>query len=229
MFTNSATAGIDDDLAIGIDGSQPWSPETIAALAAVCDRAEDRGGPGIVTIHVSGAPDDSWSRTMSVPLVNKWERALRRLERLSMTTVAVASGDCGGPALDALLATDYRIAEPTVRLVVPVSDGATWPGMAVYRLSQQAGVARVRRAVLFGIAIEADEALDLHLVDQLADEPRTVLAQSPELLDTLSRPELAIRRQLMFDAATTSFEEALGSHLAACDRQLRHSAAGASS
>ncbi|MFK4547029.1 isomerase DpgB [Streptomyces tendae] len=227
MITNSTTAGIDNDLAIRIDGAAPWSPETIAALAALCDRAEDHGGPGIVTVQVSGTPDDSWSRAMSVPLVNKWERAVRRLERLSMTTVAVAAGDCGGPALDVLLATDYRIAAPTVRLMVPVADGVTWPGMAVYRLAQQAGIARVRRAVLFGIAVEADEALGLHLVDQLAEDPLVVLAQSPELLATLSRPELAIRRQLMFDAATTSFEDALGSHLAACDRQLRRATTGA--
>ena len=30
-----------------------------------------------------------------------------------------------------------------------------------------------------------------------------------------------MRRQLMLDAATTTFENALGSHLAACDRVLR--------
>ena len=71
-------------------------------------------------------------------LVSKWERGLRRLERLDMTTVAMATGDCGGLALDALLATDYRVATSDVRLLVPVAGGATWPGMAIYRLAQQA-------------------------------------------------------------------------------------------
>jgi|SRR5882757_1224407 len=40
--------------------------------------------------------------------------------------------------------------------------------------------------------------------------------------------EPAIRRQLMYDAATTSFEEALGAHLAACDRMLRQASSEAS-
>jgi isomerase DpgB len=36
--------------------------------------------------------------------------------------------------------------------------------------------------------------------------------------------ELAIRRQLLLDAGHTRFEDALGSHLAACDRALRRGA-----
>ena len=33
--------------------------------------------------------------------------------------------------------------------------------------------------------------------------------------------ELAIRRRLLLDATTTSYEDALGAHLAACDRAVR--------
>ncbi len=62
------------------------------------DRPRRRAHPG------RARPDD-----LTVALVSKWERALRRLERLPAVTIAVADGDCGGPALDALLATDYRI------------------------------------------------------------------------------------------------------------------------
>ncbi|MCZ9336264.1 enoyl-CoA hydratase/isomerase family protein, partial [Streptomyces sp. TRM76130] len=45
----------------------------------------------------------------------------------------------------------------------------------------------------------------------------------------LSGKELAIRRQLLFDAANTAFEDALGPHLAACDRALRGTAREAAS
>ncbi|KOG89867.1 enoyl-CoA hydratase, partial [Streptomyces varsoviensis] len=44
----------------------------------------------------------------------------------------------------------------------------------------------------------------------------------------LSGKDLAIRRQLLLDARTTSFEDALGPHLAACDRLLRGTAQEAS-
>jgi isomerase DpgB len=182
-----------------------------------------------VTVHVSGAPDGSWSRGLNVAQVSKWERVLRRLERLPMTTVAVASGDCGGSALDVLLATDLRIAEPGVRLLVSVEGAATWPGMAIFRLSHQTGVARIRRAALFGDPIDTREALALGLVDEASDDTESALAAVVERVGVFAGKELAIRRQLMFDAATTSFEDALGAHLAACDRALRRAVAEAAS
>jgi isomerase DpgB len=210
------------DLAIRIDGRRRLSAESVAAVAAVCGRAEDRGDRSAVVVHVSGSPGRSWAAAddLNVALVSRWERALRRLERLPATTIAVAIGDCGGLALDALLATDYRIASASVRLLVPVEAGATWPGMALYRLGHQAGAA-VRRAVLFGTPIAAGEALALRLIDELTDDPVSALATAAELTGAFPGAELAIRRQLMLDAATVSFEDALGRHLAACDRELR--------
>jgi isomerase DpgB len=209
------------DLAVRIDGARPPTAESIAAIGAVCDSAEDRSDCGTVVVHVSGAPGGSWARDLSVALVSKWERALRRLERLPAATIGVAAGGCGGAALDALLATDYRIAATSVRLLVPVEAGATWPGMALYRLSHQAGAAAIRRAVLFGTPIEAGDALAAGLVDELTDDPASALAAAAELTKAFSGAELAIRRQLMLDAAAVSFEDALGRHLAACDRARR--------
>ncbi|MEK8174877.1 hypothetical protein NKH77_54940 [Streptomyces sp. M19] len=37
----------------------------------------------------------------------------------------------------------------------------------------------------------------------------------------ISDQELAVRRQLLLEAASVEYDEALGVHLAACDRELR--------
>ncbi|KES08699.1 enoyl-CoA hydratase/isomerase family protein [Streptomyces coelicolor] len=216
---------MEDALTLTIDGTEPLSAASVKAVAAVCDRAEDLArddrGAGVVTVHVSGAPEGAWTSGLDVMLVTKWERVLRRLERLPMATVAVASGDCGGPALDVLLTTDIRVATPDTRMSVPRDGSATWPGMAAYRLVQQAGVGRIRRAVLFGLPIGAADAVRLGIVDELADDPAAAVAAAAELVAGLAGKEVAIRRQLLFDATTTSFEDVLGPHLAACDRALR--------
>ncbi|MFF4760326.1 enoyl-CoA-hydratase DpgB [Streptomyces sp. NPDC001292] len=212
-----------ETLTLTIDGTEPLTLASIKEIADLCDRAED-GAAGIVTVRVAGAPVDGWADALDVSLVTKWERVLRRFERLPVATVAVASGDCGGAALDAFLTTDVRFATPDARFLVPLHGDATWPGMSAHRLVQQAGAARVRRAVLLGLPVRASEALDLGLVDELADDPSDAVAATAKLLGGLSGKELAIRRQLLFDAASTSFEDALGPHLAACDRTLRQSA-----
>ena len=208
-----------------IDGGQPPTPETVAAVAALCDGAEDPGGHGPVVIEVSGAPASDWTHELTVGLVSKWERVLRRLERLPTTTIAVADGDCGGTALDVLLAMDLRIATPSLRLVPHVTDGATWPGMALHRLAQQtSGTAAVRRAVLYGTPLDAAQALALHLVDEVTDDAAGAVASAGRTA-SITGSELAIRRQLLLDARTVPFEEALGAHLAACDRVLRRASA----
>ncbi|MFB7620069.1 enoyl-CoA-hydratase DpgB [Kitasatospora sp. NPDC056181] len=218
-----------EDISLVVDGARPLTPESVAAVTAVCDTAEDRAGRGRVVLQVGGVPESTWTGELTVSLVSKWERALRRLERLPATTIALADGDCGGTALDAMLAADYRIATASVRLVVPVGDGATWPGMALYRLAQHgASAAAIRRAVLFGTPVEATDALALHLVDELTEDVAGALATVARRAGAVSGTELALRRQLMADAATTSFEEALGVHLAAVDRTLRRAAGAAS-
>lgn len=227
MFGDTGSyANADSGPRISIDGGLRLSAALVMALGAVCDQAEDMDAPGMVLVQVSGAPSGSWTKDLTVGLVSKWERGLRRLERLSMTTVAVATGDCGGLALDALLATDYRIASGDLRLLVPAQSGSTWPGMAIYRLAQQAGVARVRRSVLFGRPIDAAEALDLGLIDEITDDTAAARELRPGLTAELLVPEPAIRRRLLLDTAATSFEDALGVHLAACDRELRRTPVG---
>jgi isomerase DpgB len=159
---------------------------------------------------------------MPVALVSKWERGLRRLERLPVITIAVADGDCGGPALDALLVADYRIMPAGARLVMPLVAGATWPGMALYRLARQAaGTALARRAVLLGMPIGAAEAQAMGIIDDVAGNAALVLEKAMEVAGAAPGAEFAIRRQLMLEAMTTTFEDALGTHLAACDRALR--------
>ncbi|MFF1838049.1 enoyl-CoA-hydratase DpgB [Streptomyces sp. NPDC058231] len=220
---------VDPELVLRIDGSRPLTAALVAETNALCARVEDGDASGVAVLRLSGAPDALWIHDLAVPLVNKWERALRRLERLDVATIGVADGDCGGTALEALLATDYRIATGTVRLLLPGDAGGVWPGMALYRMANQIGVGAARRTVLRGLPVPARQALELQLVDEVVDDPETGLAEAAELVGAASGGGIAMRRQLMLDASTTSFEDALGSHLAACDRVLRRVPVGSAS
>jgi isomerase DpgB len=210
------------DLTLRVDGSRPLSAESVAELAAVCDAAEDGDAHGLVIVRVSGVPGPAGTPELSAALVSKWERGLRRFERLPAVTIAVADADCGGIALDAFLATDYRIMRPRAKLVVSTVAGVTWPGMALYRLTRQAaGAAPARRAVLFGTPIEAGAAKAIGVIDEVAENTPMAIKKAVELAAGAGGAELAIRRLLMLEALSTTFEDALGVHLAACDRVLR--------
>ncbi|MEV4442608.1 enoyl-CoA-hydratase DpgB [Streptomyces sp. NPDC049577] len=198
--------------------------ELTASLDAVCDRAEDAADrAAVITLRLgTTAPDErAWPEETTVRQVGRWEKAVRRLERLPAVSIAVAGDTCGGPALDLLLAADYRIATAGLRLLLPVHTGRLWPGMAVHRLAHQIGTARARQLLLWGSELTAERGLRLGLIDETVDDTTEALRAATLLLGRAAGPDLAVLRQLLEEAPVTSFDEALGVHLAACDRELR--------
>lgn len=222
----------------------PLSPELTAAVTETCAEAADAPSGALVVLYLAETPEagipeaenrsaagvrspaaeseaPAWPGETSVHLVNKWERALRELERLPVPVVAVVEGRCGGPALELLLIADHRIGSTDAALRLPEQHGQIWPSMALHRLTQQIGVARARRLVLFGTEITAEQAVRAGILDEAGEDLRESVTQAVKLVRDVEGSELAVRRRLLLDANTMSFEDALGPHLAACDRMLR--------
>jgi isomerase DpgB len=211
------------DLALDICGADPVTRQLIDSVEAVCAAAEDRPG-GIVLVRVLAGVADRWPG-VDIGLVNKWERALRRLEMVPALTIGVIDGECGGAALEALLTTDYRIATPGSYLVQPATGRDPWPGMSLYRLTTQLGVAAVRHLVVSGAVLNAQEAAAVGIVDKVAEDIDAAVRTAAQ--DCGDGAALAIRRSLVLEAPTRTFDEALGIHLAACHRALRAADTGA--
>ena len=167
-----------------------------------------------------GTAPDGWPGGADIHQVNRWEKALRRLERVATVTVGMATAECGTAALEVLLALDYRIATGDFRLTAAPDDRLPWPGMAMHRLVNQIGLSRTRQVLLVG-AVPAERALAYGLVDEIADDADDAIRRAVRAFATVPGAELAVRRQLLLEAAASSFEDALGTHLAACDRELR--------
>jgi hypothetical protein len=100
--------------------------ELTARLQQACDRAEAPDLPGRLVVRVTGTPERAWTDGLTVTVAGRWERAVRRMERLAAITIA--DGACGGVALDVLLAADVWIATSGTTVQVPVHLGTTWPG-----------------------------------------------------------------------------------------------------
>ncbi|GAA0906163.1 MULTISPECIES: enoyl-CoA-hydratase DpgB [Streptomyces violaceusniger group] len=205
-----------------LDGGSPL-PELTAAVNAVCEEAEEQSERTVVILRFAPPPPGAreWPGDVSIHEVNRWERTIRRLERLDNITITVAQGTCGGPVLDVLLAAAYRIGTPDLKLLLPVNDGQFWPGMALYRLVQHIGPARARRIVLWDSDIPLPDAVELGIVDEVSNDVTEAVRHAAVLRGRLSGREAGIRRRLLTEAASAEYQDALGAHLAACDRELR--------
>ncbi|WP_432994446.1 enoyl-CoA-hydratase DpgB [Dactylosporangium sp. CA-233914] len=216
------------DLRLDLTGAQTL-PDLTAAVNGLCRRAERHPAAPVLVLRLATTGPDgrAWPGPVGVQDVNRWERALRRLERCAAVTLAAAGGNCAGPALDLLLTADYRLCTGDLRLLLPVNDGQMWPGMAVYRLARQVGLARARQIVLWGSDLTAAQALRDGLVDEVAADLDDAVTVAVVWLGRTNGAELAVRRALLHEALDVGPDEALGTHLAACDRELRRLRAGA--
>jgi isomerase DpgB len=197
----------------------------IRELDEACEAVESgRSATGLV-IAVTGALADGAQpparRSASVHDIARWEKAVRRLERLDAPSAICLDGHCRHAGLELALACDLRIATPEARISVPTVSEGGLPGMALFRLGRSVGFPLARRLGLLGIELDAATALAAGLVDRIV--PGDAVAEAEAALLSLGPdPQgLAIRRRLISDSATQSFEDALGAHLAACDRTLR--------
>lgn len=207
-------------LEINVEGKIDLT-ELTARINQGCQQAEEQHAMLCVTLTgCSYNIADLDYRAISIQDINRWEQAVRRMERFSKIVIVSVSGALSGPAFDVFLSADYRIATSDVAFVMPTNQAQIWPGMMIHRLVHQIGMARCRQLLIGKHDFTAEEALDLGLLDEISNDVERIAAVASRL-SSMSNKGFSIRRQLMMEAVTVSFEEALGAHLAACDRELR--------
>jgi isomerase DpgB len=212
-------------IAIEVSGDELLSGELTRNLTEALDEAEDRGPDDIMLVHVVGAASPEalrpWPGPVDILAITKWERLLRRMERGDSTTITLVEHACSALALELLLVSDRRLARPDFSLQFATTGSHAWPGMALYRLSRQLGESQVRRLLLDATSISAERCVELKILDKVVDKAGNGSDPIAHLLGTAPSNDFPICRRLIQDSLCTHFDDALGLHLAACDRALR--------
>ena len=212
---------------IEVNGGGPVCSELTAQLGNAIDQAEDLGPDAIMLIHLAGHVDSAavrpWPGQIDVQSVHKWERVLRRIERSNLATILFVEHACSAVALDLLVVADRRLAGRDFFAPSPISCGSVWPGMTLFRLARQIGESGARKVALAADGVSAQRGIELRIIDEIIDVGTDGAGRTARLLRNAPPENFAIARRLMQDSLSTSFDEALGAHLAACDRALRRS------
>ena len=87
-----------------------------------------------------------------------------------MPVIGVLNGAAFGGALELAIACDWRVARRGARLGMPAARiGVVYAADGLRRFVAAMGSARTRRLFLTGAPLDADEAFDLGLVDQVVE------------------------------------------------------------
>lgn len=197
-------------------------------LERVCDHLEDVSGVKFLVIrgHSEGIDfaDFDPRAALDIHGFNKWEKLVRRVERLQQATIALVDGDCVGGGFQLLLACDLRIARPGVSFSLPEVRLGFLPGMATWRLARYVGVGHAKRLILTGAEVGTDEALRLGLLDAVHDDLSLGLSEALGSLGPAHVVAITLARRLLLESGETCFEDAVGNFLAAQHRAISQTA-----
>jgi isomerase DpgB len=79
-----------------VHAADSLSPALVARINGPCDEADNAGASAVVLVRIGDSGGTPEPESRNVNLINAWERALRRLERVNALTVSVIAGQCHG-------------------------------------------------------------------------------------------------------------------------------------
>jgi enoyl-CoA hydratase/carnithine racemase len=114
------------------------------------------------------SPDPAW-RAANQAAIN---RAQHDLTRVPLPTIAFIDGDCVGGGCGLALACDLRVATSRARFgITPAKLGLVYPLHDTKLLVDLVGPSQAKRLLFTGALIDAEEALRIGLIDEIADSP----------------------------------------------------------
>ncbi len=115
-------------------------------------------------------------------------------ERLEQVTIAAIEGYCIGGAAALALSCDFRISGAGGRMRLPeVPLGINMSWRSLPRLASLVGPSKAKRFAIFGEFLEAREALDWGMVDEIVDEGEALNAARSLATKVASLPPISVR------------------------------------
>ena len=155
----------------------------------------------------AGGDIAAWGGLPPLEMWRDWTRAGHRafeaLARLRVPLIAALTGHAFGGGLELAAVADIRIAEQGIRLGLPETGLGMIPGWSgTQRLVRRFGASVVRRMALAGRLFTAEEALELHLVDEVTAPNEALLRATTLAGDVAARGPLAVQMaKAMINAA----------------------------
>jgi len=148
----------------------------------------------------AGADISEFARSSSDPAWRDRNQAAIRATQITLArapkpTIAMIDGDAVGGGCGIALACDMRIASPRARMgITPAKLGLVYPLHDTRLLIDLVGTAQARRLLFSAMLIDADEALRIGLVQQLAvDLEAAVMALAGQMLAVSSASQRATK------------------------------------
>ncbi len=207
-----------------------FTPAMLGQLAAHCEAVERAAEVRCVLLTATGdrafcagADIIAWADLAPADFMRHWvregHRVFDRLARLCKPTIAVIGAHAFGGGLELAAACDIRVMAPGATLALPETGIGIVPGWSgTQRLARLVPEPVLKEMALFGRRLNAERALALGLVAEVAEDPLAAAEALAEAVGAKS-PRATEAAKYMIHAAVgedrAAMVEALGSGLVA--------------
>jgi len=215
--------------------------DMLKELSAACDDVEANAGVRVAILtgegkaFSAGGDIRAWAGMEANTFGHAWvrfgHRVFERLATLRMPLIAAVNGHALGGGLELAAAADIRIAERHVKIGLPEAGLGMVPGWSgTQRLVRRFGAQAVRRMLIGGEVLTADEAQTLGIIDQVVETGTVLKAAQTYAARVVARGPAATEISKLMIAVANGEDngaavEALGSILVAKTGDLKEGVA----
>ncbi|MBO9630727.1 MAG: enoyl-CoA hydratase/isomerase family protein [Shinella sp.] len=215
--------------------------DMLKELSAACDDVEANAAVRVAILtgegkaFSAGGDIRAWAGMEANEFGHAWvrfgHRVFERLATLRMPLIAAVNGHALGGGLELAAAADIRIAERHVKIGLPEAGLGMVPGWSgTQRLVKRFGAQAVRRMLIGGEVLTADEAQTLGIIDQVTESGTVLEAAKTYAARIMARGPAATEISKLMIAVANGEDngaavEALGSILVAKTGDLKEGVA----
>jgi enoyl-CoA hydratase len=147
----------------------------------------------------------------------RWEKVLNQFSRLPIIKIAVINGNCIRFNMQFTLICDYRIATENSVFISPEVNEGFLPGMSTFYLAKFVGLGLARRIILTGRPLEAKQAFECGLVDEIVSS-NNLDNDIVDFINNISPTYPMVHHlasRLVNESFSNSYDQSLGHFLAA--------------
>ncbi|MCP4680669.1 MAG: enoyl-CoA hydratase/isomerase family protein [Deltaproteobacteria bacterium] len=143
------------------------------------------------------------NQSLKEPLPDiRFEKTILAIERCKVPVIAAMNGDAYGGGLDLALSCDFRIAREAIKVAMtPCRLGLVYSASGIARFICKVGSNTTRKLFLTGRGIEATEAMNLGIIDEIVSK-ESLLEHSQKLASDIAlgapKAVLGTRRTIQY-------------------------------
>ena len=157
-----------------------------------------------------------------ITIFQKWEKLCRRIEKLNMHTVIAIKGSCTAFGVSLMLACDINLVSDQTIFTIRESSQGFLPPIAILNLGKYIGLGRVKALVIEGRSFSSQEAQQWGMINYILPDHNfdTELNSYIEGIKINNKEAIKLNRRLLSEAYASSYEDFIGSYLAAQHRAI---------